>query len=277
MSGCEAVLAGLEGELAWIRDTYMDLHRHPELSLEEHGTSRVVEGKLAAFGYAVARIGGTGVVGILANGDGPTVLARADMDALPVTEATGLSYASAVDGVMHACGHDLHVAALLGAAKLMADGRTAWSGTYIALFQPGEEIGAGSQAMLDDGLVAKVPRPDVAFAQHVMPIPAGTVATTPGPVLSAADSLKITVYGKGAHGSMPHMSVDPWCLPPRSCSGCSPSSRGRRNRATSRLSQWGRSTPGRRPTSSPTAPHSCSTSALTIPRSARPSSRPLSG
>lgn len=212
MSGSEAVLAGLEAELGWIRDTYIDLHRHPELSLEEQETSKLVEGKLTAFGYAVTRLGGTGVVGILANGDGPTVLARADTDALPVTEATGLPYASAVDGIMHACGHDLHVAALLGAAKLMSDERGAWTGTYLALFQPGEEIGAGSQAMLDDGLVAKVPRPDVAFAQHVMPIPAGIVATAAGPVFSAADSLKITVYGKGAHGSMPHMSVDPVVL-----------------------------------------------------------------
>ncbi|GAA5194392.1 hypothetical protein GCM10023346_21730 [Arthrobacter gyeryongensis] len=137
------------------------------------------------------------------------MLARADTDALPVTEATGLPYASAVDGIMHACGHDLHVAALLGAAKLMSDERGAWTGTYLALFQPGEEIGAGSQAMLDDGLVAKVPRPDVAFAQHVMPIPAGIVATAAGPVFSAADSLKITVYGKG----VPEVGLEPHSNP----------------------------------------------------------------
>ena len=212
MSNAEKVLAGLEAELGWIRDSYRDLHRHPELSLEEHRTARLVEDKLAAFGYRVVRLGGTGVVGVLANGSGPTVLARADMDALPVTEATGLSYASEATGVMHACGHDVHVSTLLGAAKLMADGRGAWSGTYIALFQPAEEVGAGSKAMVDDGLAAKVPRPDVALAQHVMPAPAGTVSTTAGPVLSAGDSLRITVYGKGAHGSMPHMAVDPVVL-----------------------------------------------------------------
>ncbi|SDT52080.1 hippurate hydrolase [Pseudarthrobacter equi] len=212
MTNAAKVLAGLEAELGWVRDTYRDLHRQPELSLEEHRTARLVEDKLAGFGYRVVRLGGTGVVGVLANGDGPTVLARADMDALPVTEATGLSYASEVTGVMHACGHDVHVSTLLGAAKLMADGRGAWSGTYIALFQPAEEVGAGSKAMVDDGLAAKVPRPDVALAQHVMPAPAGTVSTTAGPVLSAGDSLRITVYGKGAHGSMPHMAVDPVVL-----------------------------------------------------------------
>ncbi|MET3721858.1 MULTISPECIES: amidohydrolase [unclassified Arthrobacter] len=212
MSSDHPVLAGLEAELGWIRDTYTDLHRHPELSLEEHRTSELVAEKLTSFGYEVTRMGGTGVVGVLANGAGPTVLARADMDALPVTEATGLAYASEVAGVMHACGHDVHVSTLLGAAKLMADRRGAWSGTYIALFQPAEEIGAGSQAMVDDGLVTKVPRPDVALSQHVMPIAAGTLSTTAGPVLSAGDSLKITVYGKGAHGSMPHMAVDPVVL-----------------------------------------------------------------
>ena len=212
MSSSDTVLAGLDSELGWIRETYTELHRHPELSREEHATSKLVEEKLAAFGYTVTRVGGTGVVGVLANGAGPAVLARADMDGLPVTEATGLPYSSEVAGVMHACGHDVHVSALLGAAKLMADGCAAWAGTYIALFQPAEEVGAGSKAMVDDGLVTIVPRPDVALAQHVMPFAAGTLATTPGPVLSAGDSLKITVHGKGAHGSMPHMSVDPVVL-----------------------------------------------------------------
>lgn len=206
------VLAGLKAELGWVRDTYIELHRHPELSLEEHKTSQLVADQLTAFGYAVTRLGGTGVVGVLENGAGPAVLARADMDALPVMEATGLPYSSGVPGVMHACGHDVHVSTLLGAAKLMADGRGAWAGTYIALFQPAEEVGAGSRAMVDDGLVTKVPLPDVVLAQHVMPVAAGTVATTAGPVLSAGDSLRITVYGKGAHGSMPHMSVDPVVL-----------------------------------------------------------------
>ncbi|MDQ0000555.1 amidohydrolase [Pseudarthrobacter sulfonivorans] len=212
MSSHHTVLAGLEAELPWVRDVYQDLHRHPELSLEEHRTAQLVAEKLTTFGYEVTHLGGTGVVGVLSNGEGPTVLARADMDALPVTEATGLEYSSTVAGVMHACGHDVHVSTLLGAAKLMADGRVAWSGTYIALFQPAEEVGAGSQAMVDDGLVTTVPQPDVALAQHVMPIAAGTVATAAGPVLSAGDSLRITVFGKGAHGSMPHMAVDPVVL-----------------------------------------------------------------
>lgn len=212
MSSHPTVLAGLEAELPWVRNLYKDLHRNPELSLKETRTAQLVAEKLTTFGYEVTHLGGTGVVGVLANGAGRTVLARADLDALPVTEATGLDYSSTVPGVMHACGHDVHVATLLGAAKLMADGRAAWSGTYIALFQPAEEVGAGSQAMVDDGLVTKVPRPDVAFAQHVMPIAAGTVATVAGPVLSAGDSLRITVFGKGAHGSMPHMAVDPVVL-----------------------------------------------------------------
>ena len=220
MSAVDEVLVGLHDELGRLRELYKDLHRNPELSMQEQRTAAMVEERLAAFGYRVQRIGGTGVVGILENGPGATVLARADIDALPVREATGLDYAStvSVEGdagpvpVMHACGHDMHATALLGAAKLMADRRTAWSGTYVALFQPGEEIGAGAQAMLDDGLTGKIPRPDVAVGQHVLPFEAGTIGTTPGPGLSAGDSVRITVHGKGAHGSMPHNAVDPVVL-----------------------------------------------------------------
>jgi amidohydrolase len=212
MTNANQILESLDQELVWQRELYRQLHRQPELSLQETNTAAQIEQQLTGFGFDVQRIGGTGVVGVLGNGAGATVLARADIDALPVTEATGLEYASTVPGVMHACGHDMHIASLLGAAKLMADGRSHWSGTYIALFQPAEETAAGSKAMVEDGLVSKVPRPDVAFAQHVMPAEAGTIGTTAGPVLSAGDSLKITVYGRGAHGSMPHLSVDPVVL-----------------------------------------------------------------
>jgi amidohydrolase len=205
-------LDDLDGQLDWQRQLYQDLHRHPELSLQEHRTAERVEAELNRLGLAVQRIGGTGVVAVLENGDGPTVLSRADLDALPVAEDTGLEYSSTVAGVMHACGHDMHVVALLGAVRVLAENRTAWSGTYIALFQPAEENAAGAQAMLDDGLVDKLPRPDVALSQHVMPFEAGTIGTAEGPVLSAGDSLKITVYGRGAHGSMPHNAVDPVVL-----------------------------------------------------------------
>jgi len=184
MSAVDAVLSDLEADLSWERALYEDLHRHPELSLNENRTAGIVEDQLTKFGYDVQRVGGTGVVGVLENGSGPTVLARADMDALPVKEATGLPYSSTAratdsDGrtvpVAHACGHDMHVTTLLGAAKKMADGKGSWSGTYVALFQPGEELGTGAKAMIEDGLVRKIPKPDVALAQHVMPGPAGRI------------------------------------------------------------------------------------------------------
>jgi hippurate hydrolase len=166
-------------------------------------------------------IGGTGVVGILDNGEGPTVLLRADMDALPVEEQTGLPYASTVTAtdqggnqvpVMHACGHDVHVACLLGASALLAGARNDWRGRVVALFQPAEELGDGARRMVDDGLANLVGHVDVAFGQHVLPFPSGIVGTRPGPTLSAADSMRITVYGRGAHGSMPQASVDPVVL-----------------------------------------------------------------
>ncbi|MFH8449208.1 amidohydrolase [Streptomyces fungicidicus] len=213
------VLSGLDAVRAGVEDLYRDLHRHPELGLREHRTAKKAADALRDLGYDVTEgVGGTGVIGVLANGDGPVVMARADMDALPVRERTGLPYASTatVTGengdeqpVMHACGHDVHVACLIGCARLLAGRRDAWRGTFVALFQPSEEQGNGAEAMIDDGLTAKSPRPDVVLAQHVLPYPAGYVGTRPGSFLSAADSLRVTVHGRGAHGSMPQAAVDP--------------------------------------------------------------------
>lgn len=198
--------------LSRLRTVYRQLHQHPELSMQEHKTAERITDELKNLDVEVQRIGGTGVVAVIRNGAGPTVLARADIDALPLDEQTNLEYASNVEGAMHACGHDMHTATLLGAVELLATNKTAWSGTYIGVFQPGEETAQGAQAMIDDGLVDKIPTPDVALSQHVMSTEVGTIGTSAGPVLSAGDSLKITVYGRGAHGSMPHNAVDPVVL-----------------------------------------------------------------
>ena len=221
-SPASLVLAALGGIRDRQEDFYRTLHEHPELSHQEHRTAAAVAERLRQTGFQVhPGIGGTGVVGVLANGDGPTVLLRADMDALPVEEETGLPYASTVtasdaDGnrvpVMHACGHDVHVTCLLGAAQLLAGNTGAWHGTLVTLFQPAEETGDGARGMVDDDLAQLLPRVGVALAQHVMPFPAGRVGTHPGPILSAADSMRITVHGRGAHGSMPQAAVDPVVL-----------------------------------------------------------------
>jgi amidohydrolase len=163
-------------------------------------------------------VGETGVVGSLSNGEGQTVMLRADMDALPVREATGLPYASTAtasgpDGqetpVIHACGHDMHAAWLAGAATLLAPLRDAWHGTVLAVFQPAEETAQGAQAMIDDGLFDRFRKPDVIFGQHVMPAPAGMISCRAGTTQAAADSLEVRLFGHGAHGSMPESSVDP--------------------------------------------------------------------
>ena len=213
ISGTDEILAGYAGLRDAQEEFYEDLHQHPEPSHQEHWTARRAGEWLQGCGYAVrAGIGGTGVVGVLANGSGPAVLLRADMDALPVREDTGADYASTATGqdadgsqvpVVHACGHDLHVSCLAGMAKLMAGRPGVWNGTLIALFQPAEETGDGAQGMVDDGLLGDIPAPDVALAQHVLPGIAETVGTRSGPTLSAADSIKVTVYGRGGHGSMP--------------------------------------------------------------------------
>ena len=163
-------------------------------------------------------VGKTGVVGLLRNGEGPTVMLRADMDALPVREASGVDYASTVMAtdaagnavpVAHACGHDIHVAWLMGVTSLFSQRRETWRGTLMAVFQPGEETAQGARAMIDDGLFTRFPKPDVVLGQHVMVGPAGTVAGSAGPITSVADSLQIRLFGRGAHGSMPQASIDP--------------------------------------------------------------------
>jgi amidohydrolase len=221
-SAAARVLQRLPDVRGWQQDFYRDLHAHPELSHQETRTAANVADRVRASGCEVhTGIGGTGVVATIRNGAGPTVLLRADMDALPVREATGLSYASSatgtdVDGnevpVMHACGHDVHVTCLLGAVDLLAAATDDWRGTLVAVFQPAEEVGDGARAMLDDGLADIVGKVDVAVCQHVLAFPAGQVATRSGPTLSAADSMRITVHGRGAHGSMPQAAVDPVVL-----------------------------------------------------------------
>lgn len=189
---------------------YQDLHRHPELSMQERRSAGIAADWLEALGYAVTRaVGVTGVVGVLRNGDGPTVMLRADMDALPMDEDTGLAYASEVPGVAHSCGHDLHMVWLMGAAQVLAEARDAWRGTVLAVFQPGEEVAQGASAMVADWDQAGLPRPEVVLGQHVMVGAAGTVSYRPGVILSAGDSLQVRMFGRGAHGSQPQLSVDP--------------------------------------------------------------------
>jgi amidohydrolase len=215
----DQVLAGLNRLLPDIEALYKDVHAHPELSMQEVRTSGLAAERLRTAGYEVTTgVGKTGVVGLLRNGDGPTVMLRADMDALPIEEATDLPYASKVKAkdregktvpVGHMCGHDMHVAWLIGATALLAQQRAAWHGTLMAVFQPGEETAEGAQAMIDDGLFKRFPQPAVVLGQHVMVGPAGAVAGRSGAITSAADSLQIRLFGRGAHGSMPQASIDP--------------------------------------------------------------------
>ena len=212
-------LRNLDDLLPRLEALYKDVHSHPELSMQETRTAGLAADWLHGGGYDVtAGIGKTGVVGLLRNGNGPTVMLRADMDALPIEEATGLPYASKTTAinregetvpVSHMCGHDMHVTWLAGATKLLAEARTTWRGTLMAVFQPAEETAEGAQAMIDDGLFERFPKPDVVFGQHVMVGPSGTVAARAGAITSAADSLQIRLFGRGAHGSMPQASIDP--------------------------------------------------------------------
>jgi amidohydrolase len=221
VSNASPVLQRLREVRGWQEDFYRDLHEHPELSHQETRTAANVADRLRAAGCEVhTDVGGTGVVGIVRNGEGPAVLLRADMDALPVREDTGSPYASTVTAaeddvevpVMHACGHDVHVVCLLGAVDLLANATGDWHGTLVAVFQPAEEVADGALGMVEDGLTEIVGDVDVALCQHVLPFRAGQVGTRSGPTLSAADSMRITVHGRGAHGSMPQASIDPVVL-----------------------------------------------------------------
>ena len=199
---------------------YLDIHQNPELSSHEVQTAAKLAGRLRGLGYEVTEhVGGTGIVAILKNGAGPTVMLRTELDALPVEEKTGLAYASKVRTkddagqdvpIMHACGHDLHMAAILGTATIMAHSKNSWHGTLMLIGQPAEETIGGAKGMIADGLLTRFPKPDVAVALHVGNLlPAGKVGIVPGIYNTNADSLRITIYGKGGHGAAPHTAIDP--------------------------------------------------------------------
>jgi len=218
-NSASAVLANVNELWPDLEALYKDIHAHPELSMQETRTAGIAADRLEKAGYQVTRgVGKTGVVGLLRNGEGPTVMLRADMDALPIAEDTGLPYASKVTAtdaqgntvpVGHMCGHDMHVTWLAGAATLLSQIRDQWKGTLMIVFQPGEETAQGAQAMIDDGLLQRFPTPAVTLGQHVMVGPSGALAGSAGPITSAADSLQIRLFGRGAHGSMPQASIDP--------------------------------------------------------------------
>lgn len=218
-----AISALPDWEFQELRELYVELHRNPELSFEERRTSRRLAGLLRKAGYDVTEnVGGYGVVAVMRNGGGPTVLARADMDALPVKEETGLEYASTATTkdeygrdvhVMHACGHDIHMTCLIGAARTLAAVRDQWKGTLVLILQPAEERGAGAKAMLEDGLFERFPRPDYALALHVdAGLEAGKIGYTKGYAMANVDSVDIRVFGVGGHGAYPHLTRDPVVL-----------------------------------------------------------------
>ncbi|HEY2910065.1 MAG TPA: amidohydrolase, partial [Gemmataceae bacterium] len=215
-----AIRSAIDADYAHLEAYYKDLHSHPELSQAEVRSAARLADELRKAGYDVTTgVGGTGVVALLKNGPGPTVMIRTDLDALPVTEKTGRPYASTVRtrdkagndvGVMHACGHDIHMTSLLGTARVLAGMKDRWSGTLMFIGQPAEEIGTGARMMLEDGLFKRFPRPDYALALHCdSRLKTGHVAFTEGQALANVDSVDITVKGRGGHGSAPHTAIDP--------------------------------------------------------------------
>lgn len=219
-SGAPRALEGLDAVYPELDALYLDLHKTPELSLQEGKTAAKLADRLRRLGYEVTTgVGGTGVVGVLRNGSGPTVLLRTELDALPVEEKTGLPYASTATAtdpagkqvkVMHACGHDVHMTSWTGAATLLSRTKESWRGTLVFVAQPAEETVGGAKAMLADGLLKRFPKPDFSVAVHdSADMPAGKVAFVPGYALANVDSVDVTIFGRGGHGAMPHLTVDP--------------------------------------------------------------------
>ena len=230
LAAADAQPAGLRqaitGDMPELMNLYRDLHAHPELSMQETRTAALLAADARRLGFTVTeRVGGTGVVAVLENGPGPVLLLRADMDALPVEEQTGLPFASRVRGttreglataVMHACGHDTHMAAWVGVARRLVALRGQWRGTLIMIAQPGEETSQGARAMLEDGLFTRFPRPSHAIAFHdSATLPAGTIGYSDGPALANVDSVDMVVRGVGGHGAAPHTTRDPIVLASR--------------------------------------------------------------
>jgi hippurate hydrolase len=222
-AGGETLEVAVAADLSYLHDLYIELHKNPELSYHEEKSSARMAAEIRGIGFEVTeKVGGFGIVGVLENGPGPTVLIRADMDALPVKEMTGLEYASLAMGlnddglevpVMHACGHDIHMTVFVGTARRLAAMKNQWSGTLVMIGQPAEERGGGAKAMLEDGLFERFPRPDFNLALHTdSTLPAGMLGFTPGWALANVDSVDITVRGIGGHGSTPHMTKDPIVL-----------------------------------------------------------------
>lgn len=208
----------------WLDAIYKDLHAHPEIAFQETRTAGKLAAEMRKLGFTVTeKVGKTGVVAVLRNGAGPTVLVRTDMDGLPMEEKTGLPYASRARAtsegretfVTHSCGHDIHMSSWLGAARTLVELKSQWKGTLVFIGQPAEEIVSGAKAMLDDGLFKRFPKPDYAFALHSWPLAHGTVGFNDGPVSSNSDSLEITFKGRGGHGSAPDKTVDPIAIAAR--------------------------------------------------------------
>jgi len=219
-SGGASLSAEVNSVYPQVQKLYIDLHENPELSLHEVNTASKLAARVRELGYEVTEhVGGTGVVGVLRNGPGPTVMLRTELDALPVEEKTGLSYTSTVRTkddaghdvpVMHACGHDIHMAAWAGTATIMAHTKSEWHGTLVLIAQPAEELGLGAKYMIADGLFTRFPKPDVGVALHTTNgLPAGKVGFTAEYAASNADTVNITIYGKGGHGASPESTVDP--------------------------------------------------------------------